>query len=207
MLPSPQPPLHLPIFRVRSWCKTTSNTGKWFPQPCHLQCIPTDSFVPAKSFQSCPTLCDPMDCSPPGSLGFSRQEYWNRLPCPPPGHLPDPWIEPISFLCPLHWQQVLYHRCPLGSHGYLLFHELVFFFFFLKFRSPPVSHLASEVPWCLGVSWHTWCLGCHDKIHLVLEYFCVFRLKILPHNHHLFLSWIIISWLEKPYFLTGKNGA
>ena len=21
----------------------------------------------AKSFQSCPTLCDPMDCSPPGS--------------------------------------------------------------------------------------------------------------------------------------------
>ena len=23
--------------------------------------------VSAKSFQSCPTLCDPMDCSPPGS--------------------------------------------------------------------------------------------------------------------------------------------
>ena len=31
----------------------------------------------AKSLQSCPTLCDPMDCSPPGSwsLGFSRQEW------------------------------------------------------------------------------------------------------------------------------------
>ena len=25
----------------------------------------------AKSFQSCPTLCDPIDGSPPGSLGFS----------------------------------------------------------------------------------------------------------------------------------------
>ena len=24
-------------------------------------------FMPAKSLQSCPTLCDPMDCSPPGS--------------------------------------------------------------------------------------------------------------------------------------------
>ena len=30
--------------------------------------------------QSCPTLCDPMDCSPP----FSWQEYWSRVPCPPP---------------------------------------------------------------------------------------------------------------------------
>ena len=27
----------------------------------------------------CLTLCDPMDCSPPGSsvIGFSRQEYWS----------------------------------------------------------------------------------------------------------------------------------
>ena len=30
--------------------------------------------------QSCPTLSDPMDYSPPGppSMGFSRQEYWHR---------------------------------------------------------------------------------------------------------------------------------
>ena len=35
----------------------------------------------AKSFQSCPTLCDPIDGSPqaPLSLGFSRQEHWSRL--------------------------------------------------------------------------------------------------------------------------------
>ena len=32
----------------------------------------------AKSLQSCPTLCDPIDGSPPGSsMGFSRQEYWS----------------------------------------------------------------------------------------------------------------------------------
>ena len=32
----------------------------------------------AKSLQSCLTLCDPMDCSLPGSSvhGFSRQGYW-----------------------------------------------------------------------------------------------------------------------------------
>ena len=46
--------------------------------------------------QSCPTLCDPVDCSPPGSSvhGFSRQEYWSGLPFPFPGDLPNPGIEP-----------------------------------------------------------------------------------------------------------------
>ena len=40
----------------------------------------------AKSLQSCPTLCDAIDGSPPGSpsLGFSRQEYWSGLPFPSP---------------------------------------------------------------------------------------------------------------------------
>ena len=35
----------------------------------------------AKSLQSCLTLCDPIDSSPPGSpvLGFSRQEHWSGL--------------------------------------------------------------------------------------------------------------------------------
>ena len=52
----------------------------------------------AKSLQSCPTLCNPIDSSPPGSpsLGFSRQEYWSGLPFPSPGDLPDPEIEPMS---------------------------------------------------------------------------------------------------------------
>ena len=38
----------------------------------------------AKSLQSCPTLCDLIDSSPPGSpsLGFSRQEHWSGLPFP-----------------------------------------------------------------------------------------------------------------------------
>ena len=38
----------------------------------------------AKSLQSCPTRCDPMDCSLPGSSvhGFSRREYWSGVPLP-----------------------------------------------------------------------------------------------------------------------------
>ena len=48
--------------------------------------------------QSCPTLCNPMDCSLWGSSihGISRQDYWSGLPFPSPGDLPDPGIEPGS---------------------------------------------------------------------------------------------------------------
>ena len=42
----------------------------------------------AKSLQSCPTLCHPIDSTPPGSLipGISRQEHWSGLPFSSPMH-------------------------------------------------------------------------------------------------------------------------
>ena len=52
--------------------------------------------------QPCPTLCNPMDCSLPGSsvacqaplsMEFFRQEYWSGLPFPTPGNLPNPRIK------------------------------------------------------------------------------------------------------------------
>ena len=48
----------------------------------------TAAAAAAKSLQSCLTLCDPIDGSPPGlpSLGFSRQEHWSGLPFPSPMH-------------------------------------------------------------------------------------------------------------------------
>ena len=48
--------------------------------------------------QECPTLCDLIDCSLPGSSvhGISRQEHWSGLPCPPPGDLPNAGIKPRS---------------------------------------------------------------------------------------------------------------
>ena len=39
----------------------------------------------AKSLQSCPTLCNPIDGSPPGSP-VPRQEHWSGLPFPSPMH-------------------------------------------------------------------------------------------------------------------------
>ena len=43
--------------------------------------------------QSCLTLCNPMDYSLLGSMGFSRQEYLSMLLLPPPGDLPYPGIK------------------------------------------------------------------------------------------------------------------
>ena len=48
--------------------------------------------------QSCPTLCNPIDCSLQVSLsmGFPRLEYWSGLPFSSPGDLPNPGIESES---------------------------------------------------------------------------------------------------------------
>ena len=64
---------------------------------------PTWKHVSAWVLQSCPTLCNSSDCSPPRlfcSWGFSRQEYWSGLPWPPPGDLRNPGIEPMSLMSP-----------------------------------------------------------------------------------------------------------
>ena len=61
----------------------------------HMGCVCTLTL-------SCPTLCDSLDCNPPGSSvhGFFRQEYWSGLPFPSPGDLPNPGIEPASPVSP-----------------------------------------------------------------------------------------------------------
>ena len=58
--------------------------------------------VHTKSFQSCPILCDPMDCSLPGSSthGILQARILSALPCPPPGDPGNPGIEPESLMSP-----------------------------------------------------------------------------------------------------------
>ena len=48
---------------------------------------------------SCPALCNPADCSLPGSsvLGTSPQVFWNGLPFPVPGDLPDLGEYPLWY--------------------------------------------------------------------------------------------------------------
>ena len=54
----------------------------WTEEPGAIQ----SAAAAAKLLQSSPTLCDPIDGSPPGSpsLVFSRQEHWSGLPFPSP---------------------------------------------------------------------------------------------------------------------------
>ena len=76
-------------------------------------------FMHAKSLQACPTLCDFMDYSPPGSSvhGLSRQEYWSGLPFPSPGDLPDTEIKPGS---PAPQADSLLSEPPGKSNRYIL---------------------------------------------------------------------------------------
>ena len=49
--------------------------------------------------QTCPTLCDPMDCrvfQAPLFMRFLRQKYWSGLPFLTPEDLPDSGTEPVS---------------------------------------------------------------------------------------------------------------
>ena len=77
---------------------TPEKSGNTEIEPSFLWIAGCETHVHAQSLKSCPTLCNPMDCSPPGSsvYGIPRQEYWNGLPFPSPGALPDPEMEPAS---------------------------------------------------------------------------------------------------------------
>ena len=67
--------------------------------------LPFKTFIPptrereSEVAQLCPNLCDPMECTLPGSspsMGFSRQRYRSGLPFPSPECLPGTGIEPRS---------------------------------------------------------------------------------------------------------------
>ena len=74
--------------------KTRHEQGSWKKMRGALGTVN----VRAKSFQSCLTLWDPMDCSPPGSSvhGVFQQENLSGLPFPPQRAFPDPGIKPTS---------------------------------------------------------------------------------------------------------------
>ena len=57
--------------------------------------------IHAKSLQSSPALCDPMDCSLPDSCSSILQtRILEWVACPRPGYLPHPAIELASLMSP-----------------------------------------------------------------------------------------------------------
>ena len=90
-------------------------------------------------------------CQAPLSMGFSRQECWSGLPCPPPGDLPDPRIEPSSFMSPAltdgffttraTWEALIVN--PLTLNFFFLVNSLkimmISYFIFILFRFFSIS--------------------------------------------------------------------
>ena len=78
---------------IKSWIDFLKNVFTYNSIAC----------VHAKSLQSCPTLCHPMDHSPQGSSvhGILQARILEcRLPCLLPGDLSNPRIEPTSLRSP-----------------------------------------------------------------------------------------------------------
>ena len=72
----------------------------------------------AKLPQLCLTLCNPLDCSPPGSSVHGILQA-RVLECPPPADLPNLGIKPACLTCP-HWQAGSLPLNHLGSPLLLL---------------------------------------------------------------------------------------
>ena len=98
------PRAYHPFWFAASWWRLflTGILPKCWEFKQNWQCSSQPCYVHAKSFQSCATLCDLMDCSPPGSSvhGTLQARILEWLPCPPPGDLLDPGIKPASLMCP-----------------------------------------------------------------------------------------------------------
>ena len=70
--------------------------------------------------QLCLTLCNPVDCSPPGysAHGILQARILERVPFPPPGIFPTHRSSPC-LLCLLHWQADSLLLVPPGKPSYI----------------------------------------------------------------------------------------
>ena len=74
------------------------------PSLCTSKLLPPSSLLRMFATQSCPTVCDLMHYSPPGSSvhGILQARILEWVAMSPPGDLHDPGIKLASFLSNLH---------------------------------------------------------------------------------------------------------
>ena len=94
-----------------------SSCCSWTPE---AEFLPTQGtcVLCAMSLQSCPTLCDPMDCSPPGSSVHGILQTWIlewvAMPFSRGSSQPRDWTHTS---CLLHWQEGSSPLAPPGKPG------------------------------------------------------------------------------------------
>ena len=103
-------------------------------QPHLLSCCSTYPAAAAKSLQSCSTLCDPIDGSPPGSAvpGILHVPYWSPFTC-----CTFAWI---TFLLDLHVAHLTLRTAQIPPLGELPYTSL--------FQLDPLS-FAISLPRCI----------------------------------------------------------
>ena len=84
--------------------------------------FPLHECMPAKSLLSCPTLCDPMDCSPPGSSvhGILQARILEWVATPSSGGSSQPRDRTCVSYVSCIGRRVLYHLERPGSQQFLL---------------------------------------------------------------------------------------
>ena len=104
-------------------------SGAWWQ--CQCVCVSFGLLsvcVYAESLQSCPTLCDPIVCSPPGSsvrgILQARILAWVAMPSSRGSSQPR---DQTQVSCPLHWQAVslplVPPRNPRSKQNYMNFFQ------------------------------------------------------------------------------------
>ena len=107
-------------------------------------------------FQSCLTLWDPMDCSPPG-FSVHGILHWSGLPFPSPGNPPNPGIEPGS---PTLWADSLPPEPLNQPHVYMCL--LLFGFPSHQASSERWAELPVLYSWFSLVIWSTQSAACES---------------------------------------------
>ena len=98
------------------WCPCCLRDSQEFSQHHNSKVSTVYACMCAKSLQSCPTLCDYMDCSLPGSsvhgIPQTRILEWVALPFSRRSSLPRNWTH-VSYLLP--WQAGSLAQVPPGK--------------------------------------------------------------------------------------------
>ena len=123
-----------------------SEKWKWSHSIVSWSCLAAAAAA-AKSLQSCPTLCDPIDGSQPGfpSLGFSRQEHWSGMPFPSPMHESEKWKWSRSVVS---WSCLRSHQKTLQHHNLTDFSTLSDVSFTCSYPGKCLLALLSPFPLC-----------------------------------------------------------
>ena len=84
----------------------------------------------AKLLQACPAVCDPMDCSPPGSsvhgILQTRILEWVVMPSSSGSSQPRDWSHISHVSCV--GRKVLYHQCHLGNSYTCICTQIMWFY-------------------------------------------------------------------------------